>query len=392
MKLRSCALLLALGAAAIPAGADDTNPYKVSVSTLITTPLVIEGLTNDNGRNMYAPGRATAAGQPCPVYKVNIDHPQLMIVGNVPAPATGSCSPSGLAFGPDGMLYVTQTDTIYRFTPNDASPPTATVFATGVPGTNGLAFDWNGFLWTGDGTTGAGRVWMIDRNGTPMEMFRIPPMVNEVNQADGGIGRDIRSLPPGTVNVLPASRNASNMLGSQPLVANGLAFDLRGNLIIADSARGALWRVRVSQNSTPITSTGCDTTYTANTLCMDHVFAQHPFLEGVDGIVVDVSGNIWSMANERQAMIYTYGSSGRSVEVFRNPVNAARVRNDGPLETPTSPVLVDFRLCTANSDGNRRDNFPSTAGEIKPTGPNRGKISCIEQGITVPGIRLPIQR
>jgi len=223
-------------------------------------------------------------------------------------------------------------------------------------------------------------------------MFRIPPMVNEVGQADGGIGRDVRSLPPGTVGVTATSRNATNLLGSQPLVANGLAFDNRGNLIIADTARGALWRVRVSQNSTPITSTGCDTTYTANTLCMDHIFAQHAFLEGVDGIVVDNAGNIWSSVNERNALTYTYGNSGRTVEIFRNPPNAARVRNEGPLESPTSPVLVDFRLCTANSDGNRRDNSPNTAGEIKPAGPNRGKISCIEQGINVPGIRLPIQR
>ena len=392
MKLRSCALLLSLAAATVPARADDTNPYNISVTTLITTPLVIEGLTNDNSGNMYAPGRAPPAGQPCPVYKVNVYQPQLKIVGNIPPPATGSCSPSGLAFGPDGNLYVTQTDSIYRFRPDETNPPLATLFASGVPGTNGLAFDWNGFLWTGDGTTGAGRVWMIDRNGTPMEMFRVPPMVNEVNQAAGGIGRDVRSLPPGTVTVTPTSRNASNTAGSQPLVANGLAFDHRGYLLIADTARGALWRVRVNQASTPIISTGCDTTYTANTLCMDHVFAQHPFLEGVDGIVVDNAGNIWSSVNERNALIYTYGNSGKSVEIFRNPPNAARVRNEGPLESPTSPVLVDFRLCTANSDGNRRDNSPNTAGEVSPTGTNKGKISCIDQGITVSGIRLPIQR
>jgi sugar lactone lactonase YvrE len=391
MNLRSFAVILPL-LAAVPALADDTNPYNVTVNTLITTPLVIEGLTNDNDGNMYAPGRQTAAGQPCPVYKVSIrGNPQLVIVGQVPAPsATGSCSPSGLAFGPDGQLYVTQTDSIYRFTPNASSPPTATLFAANVPGTNGLAFDWNGFLWTGDGTTGAGRVWMIDRNGSPMEMFRIPPMVNEVNQAAGGIGRDVRSLPPGTVAVTATSRNANNQAGSQPLVANGFAFDHRGNLFIADTARGAIWRVRVSSNSTPLIKTGCDTTYTANTLCMDHVFAQHPFLEGVDGIAVDVRGNIWSSVNERNALVFTY-SSGRTVEVYRNLPNAAKVRNEGPLESPTSPVLVDFRLCTANSDGNRRDNSPNTAGEINPTGPNRGKISCIEEGINVPGVRLPIR-
>jgi sugar lactone lactonase YvrE len=391
MKLHSCALILALAAAAIPARADDTNPYKVSVTTLITTPLVIEGLTNDNDGNLYAPGRATAAGQPCPVWKVNVRTPVLTVVGQVPAPsATGSCSPSGLAFGPDGQLYVTQTDSIYRFAPSEASPPTATLFATNVPGTNGLAFDWNGNLWTGDGTTGAGRVWMIDRTGGPHEMFRIPPMANEVNQAAGGIGRDVRTLPPGTVTVTATSRNASNTLGSQPLVANGFAFDMRGNLYIADSARGALWRVRVSSDSTPLITTGCDTTYTANTLCMDHVFVSHPFLEGVDGIVVDVAGNVWADANERNALVYVYPNK-RVVEVYRNPPNAAKLRNDGPLETPTSPVLVDYKFCTANSDGNRRDNSPSTAGEIGGTGAPRGKISCIDQGISVPGVRLPIR-
>jgi sugar lactone lactonase YvrE len=391
MKTRSCGLLLSLAVAAIPALADDHNPYKVSVTTLITTPLVIEGLTNDNDGNLYAPGRATTAGQPCPVWKVNVHSPVLTLVGQIPAPSTtGSCSPSGLAFGPDGQLYVTQTDSVYRFTPDAGSPPTATLFAANVPGTNGLAFDWNGNLWTGDGTTGAGRVWMIDRSGNALEMFRIPPMANEVNQAAGGIGRDVRTLPPGTITVTPTSRNASNTLGSQPLVANGFAFDLRGNLYIADSARGALWRVRVSSDSTPLVDTGCDTTYTANTLCMDHIFVAHPFLEGVDGIVVDVAGNIWADANERNALIYVYNNK-RVVEVYRNPPNAAKVRNEGPLETPTSPVLVDFKFCTANSDGNRRDNSPNTVGEIGGTGQPRGKISCVDQGINVPGVRLPIR-
>ncbi len=390
MKMRSGALLLAVAFAALPALADDTNPYRVSVSTLITTPLVIEGLTNDNDGNVYAPGRQSAAGQPCPVWKVNVNAPVLTVVGQVPAPsATGTCSPSGLAFGPDGQMYVTQTDSIYRFTPSESSPPTATLFATNVPGTNGLAFDGNGNLWTGDGTTGAGRVWKIDQSGNPLEMFRIPPMANEVNQAAGSIGRDVRTLAPGTITVTPTSRNASNTLGSQPLVANGLAFDLRGNLYIADTARGALWRVRMGNNSTPMTNTGCDTTYTANTLCMDHVFVAHPFLEGVDGIAVDVNGNMWGVANERNAVIYVY-TTRSTVEVYRNLPNAAKLRNDGPLESPASPVLVDNKLCTSNSDGNRRDNSPATAGEIGAAGAPRGKISCFEQRINVPGIRLPI--
>jgi hypothetical protein len=384
MRIQTCLVFLSLALAALPAArADDSNPYNVTVTTLITTPLVIEGLTNDDSGNLYAPGRATTAGQPCPVWRVPIDTPVLTIVGQVPAPsATGTCSPSGLAFGPDG-------------TPSTSSPPTATLFASGVPGTNGLAFDWNGNIWTGDGTTGVGRVWKITPQGVVSEVFRVPPMANEVNlvSGTGGVGRDVRSLPTGTITVTPTSRNAANTLASQPLVANGLAFDRRGNLYIADTARGALWRVRVRSDSTPILHTGCDKTFTDNTLCLDHVFVAHPILEGADGIVIDAAGNIWVDANERNAVGFVF-TNREVVEVFRNLADpVTKLRNTGPFETPTSPVLFGHKFCTANSDGNRRDNSPSTAGEIGGTASTapKGKISCIDQRISTQGLSLPIR-
>jgi sugar lactone lactonase YvrE len=357
-------------ASAALADSDNLVNHPASFSTLITTSLGIEGLTNDDQGNLYTPGRALAAADPCPVYRTSIGSPALVVVGLIP-PSTPACSPSGLAFGPDGQLYVTQADKIYRFTPSDSgTPPTATLFASGVPGTNGLAFDWNGNLWTGDGTTGQGRVWRISPDGTPTEVFRIQPMVNSVN-----VGRNAITVPTGT---------------AQPLVANGLAFDHSHNLIIADTARGALWKVHVRRDGTPDADVGCDETFTADTLCLTHVWVQHPYLEGSDGIVLDEAGNVWSDANERNAVIFV-SNRGDVVEVFRNPTDATtKLRNGGPLETPTSPVLVGHKFCTANSDGNRRDNSPNTAGEISPGGPARGKISCLDQRVSVPGMRLPV--
>jgi sugar lactone lactonase YvrE len=372
----------------------ERDGLQASFSTLITTPLVIEGLTNDDQGNLYAPGRGTAAGEPCPVWRVALASPALVVVGLIPAPsATGTCSPSGLAFGPDGNLYVTQTDRIYRFMPNASSPPTATLFASGVPGTNGLAFDRGGNLWTGDGTTGAGRVWRILPNGVVSEILRIPPMANEVGLTAGvgGIGRDVRTLPPGTITVTPTSRNAANTAGSQPLVANGLAFDRRGNLFIADTARGAIWIVRFRSDGVVRSRMGCDTTFTPNTLCLSNVYVAHPYLEGADGIALDVRGDIWVAANERNAVIYV-SEGGHVQEVFRNPPDAAtQLRNTGPLETPASPVLVGRKLCTSNSDGNRRDNSPATAGEIGGAGMPRGKISCLDQPVAVQGMSLPVR-
>ncbi|HSE02337.1 MAG TPA: SMP-30/gluconolactonase/LRE family protein [Burkholderiales bacterium] len=385
-------LLLASPLVAGPALADDDGhqfPKNTTFSTLIKTPLAIEGLTSDNRGNLYVPGRRSAPDMMnCPVWRIDIDNPALVEVGFIPGP----CSPSGLAFDRAGRLYVTEGDKIYRFYPDAAGKPLASVFATGVPGANGVAFDEDGNLWTGDGTTGQGRVWRIDSSGTPTEMFRIQPMANEVNGAVVvNVGRDARTLPPGTITVTATGRSASNTLGSQPLVANGVAFDDDGDLIVADTARGALWKVKFRHDGTVRSRMGCDTTFTANTLCLENIFVAHPLLEGADGIALDRAGNIWVDANERNAVVVVTRNGKDVREVFRNAPDAVtQLRNGGPLEFNTSPVLEGRKFCTSNSDGNRRDNSPSSAGEI-PGGGFVGKISCMDQRLSIPGMRLPVR-
>jgi hypothetical protein len=367
-------------------------PANASFTTRITTPLAIEGLTGDGAGNLYTPGRSAGVGIPCPVWRVSLAAPTLVTVGFVPAPsASEQCSPSGLTFNRAGDLFISEGDKVYTFTPNAGNPPVARIYAAGVPGTNGVAFDRRGDLWTADGTTGQGRVWKISATGVVTEMFRVQPMANQVNLVDGvgGVGRDVRTLPPGTITVTQTSRNAANTAGSQPLVANGVAFNEAGDLFIADTARGALWKVEFDASGNVLSRRGCDTTFTANTLCLENVFVAHPILEGADGIALDRAGNVWVDANERNA-VAVVSPGGRVTEVFRNPANASGLRNDGPLETPTSPFLLGDALCTANSDGNRRDNFPSTAGEIGGTGQPRGKISCLDKPLVFGGLPLPV--
>jgi hypothetical protein len=207
----------------------------------------------------------------------------------------------------------------------------------------------------------------------------------------GGVGRDVRTLPPGTITVTPLTRNAANTAGSQPLVANGLAFGKDGDLFVSDTARGALWKVKLDRHGNVRSKTGCDTTFTANTLCLENLFVAHPLLEGADGIALDRAGNVWVDANERNAVIVVT-NNGKVIEVFRNAPDAAtRQRNTGPLEFNTSPVLLDRRFCTANLDANRRDNSPNTAGEISPAGPSLGKISCMDQRLSIRGEPLPVR-
>jgi hypothetical protein len=119
------------------------------------------------------------------------------------------------------------------------------------------------------------------------------------------------------------------------------------------------------------------------------VFVQHPALEGVDGIALDRQGNVIAAVNERNAVVVATQRDG-VVELFRNPVRSG-LRNAGPLEFPTSPVLIGRRLCLAHSDGGRRDNFPNTAAEVTPAGPDRAKLSCLAGRMPVAGLRLPVR-
>src|SRR5205823_8137732 len=122
--------------------------------------------------------------------------------------------------------------------------------------------------------------------GAATELFRIPPPANSV-----GVGRVNSTLQP------PLAANPQN------IVANGLAFTKDRSLLIADTARGALWQVDLAKDGSVETPTGCDPTYTTNTLCIDALVVENPLLEGADGIALDKSGKVWVDANERNAIV-----------------------------------------------------------------------------------------
>ena len=364
------ALAVAAVAGSTAAGGDEARyhqlPSDAPWTTVFDAPVSIEGLTADGSGNLYTPGRG--GGAPCSIYRTSTSGGPAAVVGTIAPP----CNPAGLAFDGDGDLFVADSGRILTLRPDAAAPPVATVYADGVPGSNGVAFDRRGDLWASDGGTGQGRVWRIGADRTPVEMFRVQPIANDVNLVGGvgGVGRDVRGLPPGTVTITPNGRQAANTLGSQHLVANGLAFDDDGSLLVADTARGAIWRVALDHEGGVRSPTGCDATFAPNTLCLDNILVQHPYLEGADGIVFDRAGNIVVAANERNA-IAVVTRSGRTLELFRNADDpATRLRNTGPMEFPTSPVVVGRTLCVTHSDTARRDNFPAEPGE-------GAKVSCL---------------
>ena len=392
--IRSALAALTLASVSGVAHADWTSvPSALTFTTVAVTPLAIEGLTGDGQGNLYTTGRAAAPAR-CPVWRMDANAPAPVTpvqIGSIPNDPASACNPSGIALDTVNNLYIAdaaQGGVIWEV--NATTPDPDVPYARGVPGTNGIAFDRSGSLWTGDGTTGQGRVWKIAPGGGTcepafsgcLEMFRIPPLANAT-----GVGRQVLTLQP------PAAANP------QSLVANGVAFTPWGDVLVADTARGALWLVYLTRGGAVLSPTGCDPTYATDTLCLANVYVQHPLLEGVDGIALDRWGNVWSAANERNAIVVVTPTR-RAIEVFRNPVNANGLRNAADtaegnrhiLELPTSPFIGGRRLCVAQSDGDRRDNSPRAAGEVNGGGGSaRGKISCADQLLNVSGLPLPVQ-
>lgn len=126
-------------------------PDNARWTTVLKASVGLEGLTADRHGNLYTPGRGA---DPCPILRTRPSGGPAAVVGNIPAP----CNPAGLAFDADGDLFIADGSRIVTLPPSAAQPPTATVFATDVPGANGVAFDRRGKLWVSDGGIGQGRV------------------------------------------------------------------------------------------------------------------------------------------------------------------------------------------------------------------------------------------
>src|SRR4030095_12993053 len=205
--------------------------------------LIVESITADRGGMLYLPDRVSGN-----ILRIDPRAPKPVVVGNIAAREIQgkkvNADASGVAFDSQGDLFVAvgpfrEVMRIRGAELNPAKPGLAQTFAARTVGANGIAFDRQGNLFISGGASGI--VYRVGPNGG-------------VAEAVVQIEKHARTLPEGKFQ--------------QQTVANGLAFDANGVLHVADTARGAIWKVVIGpdgKGGKPV------------------LLAQSPLLDGADG-------------------------------------------------------------------------------------------------------------
>ena len=323
MRLLSTGLL-ALATALTLGGCAGMQPGNPTVSILVDLDpasvdrtVIIENITADRDGILYTSDRVTGN-----VLRVDPKSPQSVVVGKIEARTVDGkkvdSSPGGIAFDGKGDLYLaagpfSEVVRIKAADLNAASPGVAQTFATGVPGANGIAFDSRGTLYVSGGASGI--VYSVGPNGGAA-------------QAAAQIDQNTRTLPDGKA--------------TQAIVANGLKFDAMGVLHVADTSRGAVWKVVI----------GADGKGGKPSL-----LAQSPLLEGADDMAFLANGDLWVAANELNAIV-SVSPSGVVKTIAKNG-------SQGPLEFPSALVFVGSTAYITNFDVPRRDNMDANGTTAK---------------------------
>ena len=178
-----------------------------------------------------------------------------------------------------GDIFVSDTNVIYKFTPNGAQ----NTFATGLNDPIGLAFDAAGNLFEADYTTGV--IYEFDPNGTRSTFatglnYPVPlafDAAGNLFEGDYGSGNIYKFDPNGVRSTFASGLN-------NPA---GLAFDAAGNLFEADYGSGTIYA---------FTPAGTRSTFTTG-------------LSDPQGLAFDNSGNLFE-ADYGSGNIYKFDPNG----------------------------------------------------------------------------------
>ena len=224
----------------LKSGDNESEPAYITVARKLASdlhPVANPAFDPDDGALFVT--RSGSRGEELPVTLFRID-----ISGDVSEYSGDIPNPTGIAFGPDGQMFVTSRleGVVYRFNPFKE----AVVFARNLGVATGIAFDSEGLMHIGDRT---GTIFKVNGIGEERAWTQLEPSVSAFHLAFGPddslyvTGPTVTSFdsicrinPDGDIDMFFKG------LGRP----QGLAFDREGNLYVAAALRGRRGIVRIS--------------------------------------------------------------------------------------------------------------------------------------------------
>jgi sugar lactone lactonase YvrE len=214
-------------------------PFRVSVATLLADELQpVANPAFDPEGNLYVTFSGSRGEKvPVSLFRVEPD-------GELTPLGQEIVNPTGLAWGPDGCLYVSsrQEGSVYRIA-RDQEPQ---MVADELGISTGIAFDREGILYVGDRR---GTIFRIEPNGEPRSFCRLEPSVAAYHLAFDG-GGNLFVTAPSLASVDPIYRVSRE--GEVEVFLSGfgrpqgIAFDGDGNLYVTEGLTGDSGLYRIS--------------------------------------------------------------------------------------------------------------------------------------------------
>ncbi|MBM3860419.1 MAG: hypothetical protein FJ395_12305 [Verrucomicrobia bacterium] len=250
-------------------------------------------------------------------------------------PETGVASPLGICFGSDGNLYVSDNQMfatqkrgmsrLLRVNMDGRNAKNVEVVATGLNMANGI-------------TAHGGAIYICDTTldeESPMTSGVYRFTLSELNAAHPA--RVTGKGDPRLIFTLK-TRNANHKVG-----ANGIAFDLRGNLYVCNFGDIEIWKLSLDA---------------AGTVTSSSVFVKGGGLESVDGLQCDAQGNLWVADFLGNAIACIPTRTGQVNIIAKNTVSDGTY---GELDAPSECIRRGNKVYVSNIDitygPNKADNI-----------------------------------